>query len=42
MIISKFIIDYYKIPNIVPMLYSKSLLFICFMYSGVYLLIPCF
>ena len=33
-----FVIDYYKIVNIVPVLYSRTLLFICFIYSSVYLL----
>ena len=34
------IIGYYKILNIVPWLYSRSLLFIYFIFSSVYLLIP--
>lgn len=37
-------IGYYKILNLVPCTYvytySKALLFICFVYNGVYLLIP--
>ena len=33
-----FVIDYYKIVNVVPVLYSRTLLFICFIYSSVYLL----
>ena len=34
------IIGYYKKLNMVPCLYSKSFLFICFMYSSLYLFIP--
>ena len=34
------IVGYYKIFNIVPILYSKSLLFIYFTYGSVYMLIP--
>lgn len=35
-----FIIGYYKMLNTVPVLYSRSLEFICLIYSSVYLLIP--
>ena len=34
-----FIVSYYKILKILPMLYSRTLLFIYFTYSSLYLLL---
>ena len=34
------IVSYYMILNLVPVLYNRSLFFIYFKYSSVYLLIP--
>ena len=34
------IMTYYRILNIAPMLYNRTLLFTCFIYNSLYLLIP--